>query len=118
MRYRSPVPFPERLDPHGLLRGRVAQLNGCVEVFLAGELDLGSSDGLHERLAELAGESSGDLVLDLQEVVFLGSAGLATLLAAHQEIAQAGRRLVLRNVHGTARHVLEVTGLVDRLNVD
>jgi anti-anti-sigma factor len=112
------LPFPERLDQHGLLRGRIDHVDGHVELFLAGDLDLGSADGLGERVRELAALTPGDVILDLEEIVFLGSTGISALVRAHQEIAADGRRLVLRNVNGSARRVLELTGLIDQLNLD
>lgn len=111
------MPFPERLDPHGLLRGRVAHLDGHVELFLAGDLDLDSADGLRERVTALAALTPGDVILDLGEIVFLGSTGIGALMLVHREIAGDGRRLVLRNVNGSARRVLELTGLIDQLNL-
>ncbi len=108
---------PDSLDPHGLLRGRVNSMNGLVEYSLSGEIDLATADALHERLEELARKTPGDLRLDLSELEFLGSTGIRALLSVQADLAEQGRRLVLLRVTGPPYRVLELTGLLEELNV-
>ncbi len=112
------MPHPERLDPYGLLRGRVDSLNGMVEYALSGELDLAAADDLRDRLVDLAQDTRGDLRLNLADLDFLGSTGIRVLFLVHADLAEEGRRLVLLNVTGSPYRALELTGLLGELNLE
>ena len=104
------MPHPERLDPYGLLRGRVEHLDGRVEFHLSGELDLASADALRARVLDLGRLTQGDVILDLGELEFLGSGGLRSVMAIHAALDAKGRRLVLRNVQPVVVRLLKMTG--------
>ena len=110
--------YPEQLDPHGILRGRVAHLDGRVELRLAGELDLSGADELRGRVLELARLADGDVVLDLGEMEFIGSSGLRALLQVHAALEADERRLVLRNVRSLVARVIEVSEADAMLNIE
>ena len=103
------MPHPERLDPYGVLRGRVEHHDGRVEVHLSGEVDLANADALRTRVLDLGRLAQGDVVLDLGELEFLGSVGLRSLLAIHSGLDATGRRLVLRNAQPGVTRLLEIT---------
>ena len=108
---------PESFGSDGLLRGRIVDRDGQVEVFLAGELDLASADAVEERLVELASASGGDVTVNCAELDFLGSTGIRALISASDRLSEAGRTLILRNVQGAPRRVLELTAVIERLTV-
>jgi len=86
------------------------------EVFLtaAGEVDVGTVEVLRERTAEIIQEPGvARVVLDFGPLTFLDSSGIAALIAAHRLAGERGVEIDLVNVHGTVRHVLEVTGIVE-----
>lgn len=112
------MPYPERLDPLGILRGRLNHLDGRVEFSLSGELDLESAEGLEERLRSLAGQTPGNVVVDLSGLTFLGSSGLRALLTVKEELDATGRRLVLRNVTGAPRRAMDLMGAVSLFELD
>ena len=103
------MPHPERLDPYGVLRGRVDHLDGNVELHLSGAIDLASADELRARVLELGRLTQGDVILDLGGLEFLGSVGLRSLLALHAGLGATGRRLVLRNAQPAVARLLEMT---------
>ncbi len=107
----------EPLDPYGLLRALVARVDGHVEISVFGELDLASADALLARIDEVARSSPCDVHLDLLHLEFLGSTGIGALISAHEALACDGRRLVLRNVNGAPRRSLELTRMLERLNI-
>ncbi len=111
------MPHPESFGSDGLLRGRVVEWDGRIEVYLAGELDLASADAVEERLVQLASESGGDVTIDCTELDFLGSTGIRALIGVNDRLSDAGRTLTLRNVQGAPRRVLELTAVIDRLTV-
>ena len=111
------MPHPESFGPDGLLRGRIVDHGGQLEVQLAGELDLASADAFEARLLALAAECGGDVTLDCGDLEFLGSTGIRALIGVSDGLSETGRTLILRNVHGAPRRVLELTAVIDRLTV-
>ena len=108
------MPGPETPVPS---RGRAA-LSADVEqgdraclVRLAGELDADAAPGLRSLLAEQVLVGSGSVVLDLSELAFIDSAGLAALIAAHKGTRAAGTSFVLAGPSPAVVKVLAVTGL-------
>ncbi len=79
-------------------------------VRLRGELDLANSRELDEQLAAV---DLGTTVVDLVELGFVDSSGLAALVAARERSRERGRELVLTRPQENVRRVLEMTGLAD-----
>jgi len=76
----------------------------------------GQSDG--QPLSRLVSDLGRyDVVLDFENVRFVGSLGLATLIALHKQLATAGRRLTLVNVCPRVYDTLALTRLTTLLNV-
>jgi anti-sigma B factor antagonist len=106
----EPVRMGEQ--PEVRLRIAITQANpDLVVLSLSGDLDLLTSPLLHERLWPLLGQPDGRVVVDLSEVGFLGSAGLAELAAAHDTGTRQGVRIVLVASTRAVLRPLEVTGL-------
>lgn len=83
----------------------------AVVVRLAGELDAHTAPRLRSLLAEQLLAGPGNLVLDLADLVFIDSAGLASLIAADKGTRRAGMRLVLAAPRPAVRKVLSLTGI-------
>jgi len=88
-------------------------------VLLAGELDPHSADSLAEALHQLSSDDEiRRVVLDLSGVGFIDSSGLRVLLAADEELAAGGAKLVLRSPSDAVHRLLEITDLLDRLEIE
>ena len=74
-----------------------------------GEVDLATVSDLQWRLHDAASPGDADVVVDLTEVTFLDSTGLAAFVSTHKRLAAAGRTLILRNPRANVRRVLEIT---------
>lgn len=94
----------------------VDQGAGAVAVHVVGEVDTLTAPMLHARLEQHV-DTAPLLVLDLSEVTFLGSAGLAVLVATKDARESRGHRLSL--VCGTriVTRALEATGLLGLFDV-
>jgi anti-anti-sigma factor len=68
---------------------------GAVSIRLRGALDLAYAYRFDDELRHAEREASDCLVLDLRELDFVDSAGIARILAARRRARRAGRRLVL-----------------------
>lgn len=58
-----------------------------------------------------------ELVLDLEKLEYLSSAGLRVLLAAQKQMQKQGGEMVIMNVNETIMEVFEVTGFVDIITI-
>ena len=85
------------------------QVDLCLA--LHGELDFSTSPTLDRQLRELVGPGHRRLVLDMTEVEFCDSAGLAVLIGTHRRMARQGGILVLRGLQGSLRRIISLTGL-------
>jgi anti-sigma B factor antagonist len=86
-----------------------------VTVALAGELDLRSAMLLRAHLAALGDDCPGTLVLDLGELTFMDSSGVALLLSTWRRAQRDGVALVIARVPPVVRRVLEVCGVAGLL---
>ena len=81
-----------------------------VELLVSGELDLATVGTLQKCLAELD-DSCRYVALDLAEVSFMDSAGVAELIRARQHAEPMMRAIVVRNPQPGVLRVLEMTGV-------
>jgi anti-sigma B factor antagonist len=82
--------------------------DGVVKVI--GELDIRTCERLEHAAGELV-DRGGQVVLDLSQLTFCDSTGLAGLVRLHKRAAAAGGSLVLRSPVARVRHLLSLTGL-------
>jgi len=73
---------------------------GAVRFALRGELDLAHAYTFDEELRTVEATRPSTVVIDLRELTFLDSCGLARLLAARRRARRLGHRLLL--VRGSA----------------
>lgn len=83
---------------------------------LSGRLDTNTAPELEHQLRALLPETSV-LVLDLDALDYISSAGLRVLLVAQKEMNKKKGQLTLKHVHETVLEVLEVTGFTDILTI-
>jgi len=83
--------------------------DGVVVLHVAGEVDLLTANALGDRIREQLVPENRVLVLDLGKVSFLGSAGLAEIVAAGQA---DGPKVVLVATNRAVLRPLDVTGLL------
>ncbi len=91
--------------------------DGTRLVTLSGEFDVFGSGADVQELLEECARSACHVVLDMSQVSFIDSAGVALLVETHRELSAADRRLVLLCPHPNVRRLLELTGLVEVLTV-
>ncbi|MFI5783844.1 STAS domain-containing protein [Nocardia sp. NPDC051570] len=97
-----------------LLTAAVTHTDSAVIVTASGEIDLVSIQHLQAAIDQAIADPAPVLVVDLSEVGFIGSTGLAVLLAAHHNAAPRPLRIV---ASPQARRPIEVTGLAQILTV-
>ena len=89
----------------------------CLAV--AGEIDMVSTEELDEAIEHaLAINGITRVVLDMQHTTFLDSAGIRSLVLAHQAASEAGIAFQITNPSVIVRRVLEITGVFELLAQD
>jgi anti-sigma B factor antagonist len=83
----------------------------CASVTLAGRLDAGNAQMIKETLMQLINAGVIHLVVDLAQVPFIDSAGLAALVSALKATRRVGGSVLLSGVQPQARTVFSLTML-------
>jgi anti-anti-sigma factor len=99
-----------------VLRVDVSTGGGQTVLALAGELDLDSVDELrHPAEAALSG---GAVILDMAELTFIDSSGLALLVELRRLASDAGVPLQIVNLRPGPRRVVSIAGLTETLGLE
>ena len=89
--------------------------NGVLTVAVEGRVDTGTAPQLDLDL-RAAMEETQNLVLDLQDMTYVSSAGLRVLLSAQRTMNQKGS-MTIRNASPAVMEVFRVTGFEKILNI-
>jgi anti-sigma B factor antagonist len=95
--------------PGSPLRILVGTEDGRPVVCAQGELDLATVPQLEAELSRLLDET--ETVLDLSEVSFIDSSGIAVLVALSKTARQKGWRLQLRSPSPPVARLIKLTGV-------
>lgn len=86
-----------------------------LTVSLGGRLDTSTAPQLEAELKELDGVA--ELVLDMDKLVYLSSAGLRAILTLQKRMSRQGK-MIVRHVCGEIMEVFEMTGFADILTIE
>jgi anti-anti-sigma factor len=78
---------------------------------LAGELDSATCAELIERVEQLIGDDPGEVVLDLDEVTFIDSAGLRAIIVIERKAGERDVAFTIRSPTGPVADLLQLTGI-------
>jgi anti-sigma B factor antagonist len=98
----------------GTLDIEVREEHGVVIAAVTGEIDVSNSAQLRERLFELA-DNGGTLIVDLNRVAFIDSAGLGALVGTSRRAAEHGGILLAVCAQPQPRKLLWMTGVDKRI---
>jgi anti-sigma B factor antagonist len=101
---------------------RSLQIHGVTVVGLKGDLDAAAAKQVKERLTDLiladyVANGRARIVVDLGEVPYVDSSGLAALITAMKQTRTTGGDLKLCGLQDEVRAILEMTGLITQLEV-
>jgi anti-sigma B factor antagonist len=103
-------------EPMGSLRIRRARDEHGVVLELSGEIDLSSAPELERELSAIEDQKPGRILIDLGNVSFMDSTGLALMLRAQQTAQANGHLLCLRPGSSQVQRLFEITGALDRFS--
>jgi anti-sigma B factor antagonist len=89
------------------------QYNDFTVVEVSGNVTHAVADELEQTLSQ-ALRAKPLLVIDLQAVRLLTSAGLRVLLLLHRQAAETGKRVALAGLSDQVRDVMGVTGFLEQ----
>jgi anti-sigma B factor antagonist len=98
----------------GALDIEVRDERGAVVAAVTGEIDVSNVGQLRERLFELA-DHGGTLIVDLNRVEFIDSAGLGALVGTARRAAEHGGSLLAVCSQPQPRRLLWMTGVDKRI---
>ncbi len=83
-------------------------------VHVSGDIDLNSSPKLRETILDLFQKRGQDkVIINLAEVQYVDSSGIASLVEGLQEARKKNGRFILVGLNDGPRHVLELTRLLN-----
>ena len=88
-----------------------SRTDDAAVVRVIGELDLATAPQLREVLADLTGEGTIHVTVELSEMAFIDSTGVATLVSGLKRLHEAGGDMALESPKPSAMKVFEITGL-------
>jgi anti-anti-sigma factor len=89
----------------------VRQKESATVVALAGEFDLHHTPEVHKALVAACQEQPRKLVVNLDEVKYLDSSGIGTLVEVFRRVNGYGGKLVLCGLNDRVLSVFEITKL-------
>jgi len=89
--------------------GKMHAENGVATIRLVGEADSRSAHRLNELIVEAVQETPARLVLLVEELTYLSSAGLRSLVFAHQKLGRDAE-IVLVGVRPEVAETIRLTG--------
>lgn len=103
---------PERAPAEAQLRvEQLSDADGVVTFKVAGQLDISTESVLREHLQPTVKTAPVKIVLDVSDLTFMDSSGLAVLLIAAQEVPS----VEVRNPPQIIRRLITIAGLNDSL---
>jgi anti-sigma B factor antagonist len=103
-----PTPGPEVMHTFSLHTDVLTA--GRTVIAIEGELDLATAPALDRAVDAALADGAVDVILDLGRLSFVDCRGLACLLSARRRVLNNGGTLLLGNVAGEPRRLLDLTG--------
>src|SRR5258707_13379780 len=90
-----------------------SETNGTSVVTMDGRIVLGEeSQALRQKLKSLIAEGNKKIILNMDNIKYIDSAGLGILIAAHVGAKLQGASLILSNLGTKFQEILQITKLV------
>jgi anti-sigma B factor antagonist len=85
-------------------------LDGLVVAAVSGEIDSHTAPEAQSQLVPLI--EKGDLILDMENITFLSSAGLRILLVIYRQAETINHKIALAGLNDTVKDTMEITGFL------
>jgi anti-sigma B factor antagonist len=105
-------------QPDRMLRIEQIRDERRLTLRLRGELDLSSAPELKRLIDEFDEDDADCLLIDLRDLGFMDSTGLALMVGAGQAAQRNGHQLRLRSGSPQVQRLFELTGVLDRFTFE
>jgi anti-anti-sigma factor len=92
-------------------------INGVLVIDLKGRLDSANAAAFADRLYATLVRPRGRLLINLQEVDYISSAGFRTLLVISRHASKSNSKLVLSSLAPNVQALFELGGFLDRFEI-
>jgi len=93
------------------------EINGVLVIDLKGRLDSTNAVDFANRLSAILVRHGCRLLLNLQEVDYISSAGFRTLLVVSQHASNSNSKLVLSSLAPSVQALFELGGFLDSFEI-
>lgn len=93
------------------------RLDHGIALDLSGDIDMATAPMVEDELAR-AEQAEDLIVLNLEDVEFMDSTGIRTVIAADQRLRRRGASLRIVNVPEPVQKLLKLVGIFDHLEID
>lgn len=76
---------------------------------IGGEVDFTVSPAVRDKLVEFIGQTRGDMFLDLGELAYIDSSGLAALIEGRKLLKNGNRKVTVTAISHQVRKLFELT---------
>lgn len=88
--------------------------DAAAVIIPSGEIDLSNSPVLRKKLMGL---TNTNILVDLSDVTYMDSSGLATLIEAMQKTTKKGGTFKLTGIKGPVKNILEIARLTEIFSI-
>jgi len=100
------------------LRIEVADTTSPTTVALIGEIDIATAGRVREALIAISNSGENKVVVDMTNVTFMDSTGLAALVGPLKRFRSMNGEIVLRSPTRGVKKVLELSGLTRVFSIE
>jgi len=93
------------------------QIDGVVIVDMTGRLDAAAAGDGNDQLAQIIRGGQRNILVNLEKLEFISSAGLRVLLLAAKLLQQSGGKLKLCCANALVKDVLEMSGFTSLISL-
>ena len=97
------------------LQLKVVSADDSHSLWMSGELDLASAGMLDTAIAELCADGATRIVLEMEELAFMDSTGLRSVLVGAELCEVSGAELLIGGTSGQVERLFDVSGVGERL---
>ena len=90
--------------------------DGCSRLTISGEIDLNTIEVLEPKLEEMLKEDK-DILIDMENVKFIDSTGLGTLVKLYKDQKARNRKVTIINTRVNVRKIFKITCMEEMLNL-
>jgi anti-sigma B factor antagonist len=113
-----PDPLSDEEETNVALKMSQREVDGVTVVALDGRIVLGEeSNALREKVKGLLAEGKKKIVLNVNNIAFIDSAGIGILVASHHTAKKEGASLRLCHLDNKFQQVLQITKLLTLLYI-